>query len=126
MKAILVLCVVVFLTLCGGALSWYLRPDRFGESSAGSSEVSLETLFADPTPYLSKTILLEGVVTRQCALTGCFFFFIVGEKKVRIELSEIAATIPQRRGYRARVEGTLSTHHEELVLLGRSVEFFKR
>lgn len=124
MKTILFLCLFIFLTLCAGAIAWTLRPDHYGEPFAGYPSVPLDAVLADPTPYLEKSIRLQGTVSRQCALTGCFFFFALGEKRVRIEVSDLATLIPQRRGYRAQVEGTLIKHYDEIVLRGRSVSFF--
>lgn len=126
MKAILALCTIIALALGISAAWWFFAPDRYGVQIAANQSVPLIEVLENPDTYIEKPITIEGFVSRQCAATGCFFFFAVGDRSLRVELSDIAPTFPQRKGYRATVTGTLKRHNEALVFYGTGVEFSRR
>lgn len=126
MKAILALCTIIALALGISAAWWFFAPERYGVQIAVNQSVPLIEVLDNPDTYIEKPITIEGFVSRQCAATGCFFFFAVGDRSLRVELSDIAPTFPQRKGYRATVTGTLRRHNESLVFYGTGVEFSRR
>ncbi len=126
MRNIIILCSVIGIAILAATVGLMLRPERYGEPFTSDVVTPLASVLTEPDAYLDKPLLIEGIVSRQCALTGCFFFFAVGEQRLRIELSEVATSLPQRKGYRARVAGTLQRQSGSLMFSGKSVQFFRR
>ncbi len=126
MRNIIILCSVLGIAILATTVGLMIRPERYGEPFTSDVVTPLTSVITEPDTYLDKPLLIEGIVTRQCALTGCFFFFAVGEQRLRIELSEVALSLPQRKGYRARVAGTLQRQSGSLVFNAKSVQFFRR
>lgn len=126
MKTIITLCTIIAVAAILLVAWWFVTPDRYGEDISSPHLTPLAELLENPEPFLDKAITVEGTVLRQCAATGCFFFFAVGERSLRVELSDIAPTFPQRKGYRATVTGTLRRHNDSLVLYGRGVVFSRK
>ena len=124
MRGILILCGLI-LTVGLLALGWhFLGPDLYGENF--STEVpSVETrlLIEKPEDFLGKTVQIEGTVRRQCLSTGCYFFFLVGEKSLRIEMGDVVNKLPARESYKARVEGELGRYGDGFQFYGRAVQF---
>ncbi len=122
MKTILGLCLTI--VLAGGFLLWQnsRKPEQMGVFT-GAPKVEAAALIERPEAYLSQTVLVEGEVRYQCKAAGCFFFFTAGSRQLRVDLEQVAATLPIREGRMARVEGQLVKYGDGYQLLGSGVEF---
>lgn len=123
MKTIFALCGVA-LVAGGVALYRYSRPQlRYGEF-VGAPAARVAELAAAPKKHLGKLWALEGVITKQCTTMGCFFFFVDGDRELRVDLAEIAMNAPKgRNGRPARVEGQLVPYGDGYQFWASGVEF---
>lgn len=123
MRTIFIICGLILL----GAIVWTgvnLRsPRHYGGEFSGAPQVSLDDVLAKPNDFLGKVIRLEGVVKDQCAATGCYFYFLSGEKRLKIELGDVVSTLPRKNGSRATVEGQLAALGDGYEFIGTGVEF---
>ncbi len=122
MKTILSLCAVILVV--AGVLGWRATqaPTKFGEFT-GASKVRVEDLIERPKEFLGKTVRLEGQIRDQCKAMGCFFFFVAGEKTLRIDLQQVAMAAPMNEGRAAIAEGQLETFGDGYQLVANAVEF---
>ena len=123
MRTIFILCGLILLV--GSGLLWHsLRaPMQFGEFT-GVPKVEIVEVINNPLDYLFKTVALEGEVANQCTTMGCYFFFVVGNKELRVDLADIAMNAPQgKNGHRARVEGRTAPYDKGYKFMASAVEF---
>jgi hypothetical protein len=97
-------------------------PTRAGDFT-GAPKTEVIALIERPKEYLKKTVQVEGEVQHQCKAMGCFFFFSVGDKQLRVDLEQIAMNAPMREGRPARVEGQMVPFADGYQLLASAVEF---
>jgi hypothetical protein len=122
MRAIISICVLI---LGVGAFALWKTaqlPTSFGEFT-GAPEAPVVDLIERPKDFLGKTVLVTGLVRRQCKSMGCFFFFHTGDKSLRIDLEEIAMNAPMKEGHLARVEGQIISYRDGYQLFASAVEF---
>lgn len=122
MKTILSLCTVILVVAAGLGWRAMQTPTKFGEFT-GASKVRVEDLIERPKEFLGKTVRLEGKIRDQCKAMGCFFFFVAGEKTLRIDLQQVAMTAPMNEGRAATAEGQLETFGDGYQLVANAVEF---
>jgi hypothetical protein len=122
-KVILALCAAAL--VAGAALLYRAtRPQLLYGTFVGAPEASVAELAARPKAHLGKTYALDGVITKQCTTMGCFFFFVEGERELRVDLAEIAMHAPKHRnGRRARVEGQIVPYGDGHQFWASAVEF---
>lgn len=122
MKTILVLCAVSLVV--GAVLIWYMvsLPNEYGVFT-GVSKAEVADLIERPNDFLHKTVAIEGMVRKQCTTMGCYFFFLSGEKVLRVDLEEITMVAPRRNGHRARVEGQIVPYGDGYQFVASAVEF---
>ena len=123
MKTIFISCGVILIV--GGVLLWqaYRMPDVYGEFT-GAPKAEILDVIKRPEDFLHKTVALEGEVVKQCETMGCFFFFVVGDKELRVDLAEIAMNAPKDRdGDMARVEGRTVPYNNGYQFMASAVEF---
>jgi len=68
-------------------------------------------------------VVIEGTVRKQCTTMGCYFFFLSGQKMLRVDLEEITMTAPRRNGNTARVEGQIVPYGDGFQFVASAVEF---
>jgi hypothetical protein len=122
MKTIFALCGLSL--VIGGVLLYRTtrEPNRFG-AFAGASRAEVSDLIGRPKDYLHKTVTIDGEVREQCTSMGCYFFFLAGKEKLRIDIQEIAMTAPRRNGRKARVEGQIVPYGDGYQFVASAVEF---
>src|SRR6476660_5713420 len=81
-----------------------------GAAIGKSDKVSLNAVLKDPSKFLGKSVVVEGVVVLSCKMEGCWAE--VAENKesrsVRVKMKDHSFFIPlQSAGALARVEGTV-------------------
>jgi hypothetical protein len=54
---------------------------------------------------------------------GCYFFFLSGKDRLRVDLEHIAMNAPRRNGRTARVEGQMVPFDHSYEFLASAVEF---
>jgi hypothetical protein len=122
MKSILVLCGLI---LAGGVFAVWRQagqPLELGKFT-GAAPVEVVRLVEQPREFMGRTVAVEGTVRRQCKAVGCFFFLLAGEKYLRVELGDIASTVPNKEGRHARVEGQMVAFGDGYQLAASAVEF---
>ena len=62
----LLLSALLFATLSSAA------DQKLGLPLSGNETLSLATLFAEPTPFVGKTVQVKGKVTEVCQMMGCW------------------------------------------------------
>ena len=123
MKAILILCGVILLV--GGGLLWrsFKAPVKFGEFT-GAPKAELTDIISKPQEYLRKTVSVKGTNTKQCETMGCYFFFVIGDKELRVDLADVAMNAPKgKNGRPARVEGRTAPFDSGYQFMASAVEF---
>jgi uncharacterized protein YdeI (BOF family) len=124
MRRILILCAAV-LIVGVVALVWYLtRPDHYGHPFEGAPKASVKDLLERPDENLNRKVTIEGDITRQCPLTGCWLYLRDSSgKEIRVEMSGTTPTLPQRGGKKAVVEGRFSKGGDSYEIDGKAIEF---
>lgn len=123
MKAILALCGVI---LVAGSVAVYraTRPKLVYGEFVGAPLAKVAELAAQPKKNMGKTWAIEGIITKQCTSMGCFFFFVDGDKELRVDLAEIAMHAPKNRnGKPARAEGQMVPYGDGYQFWASAVEF---
>ncbi len=122
MRIILGLCAAIL--AIGAVLVWRgtQLPTHYG-SFTGAPRAAVADLIERPKEFLDKAVLVEGEVRQQCKTMGCYFFFISGEKMLRVDLEQIAMNAPMREGRPVRVEGQLVPFDHSYQLVASAVEF---
>lgn len=123
MRTILIICGLII----AAGIAWLVislkTPNHYGAAFSGAPRVEVEALLERPTEFLGRQVSIEGKVADQCPTTGCFFYFYSGNKKLKIELGDLAQKIPKRRGASVLVEGQLVAFGESYQFLGTAAEF---
>ena len=124
MRKILILCAVILVVGVAAGVWYFTRPEHFGRPFEGSPKASVKDLLEKPAEHLDHDVTIEGEITRQCPATGCWLY-VRDESggNIRVELAPIAATLPQRSGRRAIVEGRLSKKGDSYEIDGKAIEF---
>jgi len=124
MRNILILCAAV-LVAGGAALVWHLtRPEHFGAPFAGAPKAAIKELLEKPEAHLGREVTVEGAIIRQCPATGCWLYLKdASGGEVRVEMSNLAPTFPQRSGRKAIVEGRLRKKGDSYEVETKAVEF---
>jgi uncharacterized protein YdeI (BOF family) len=124
MRKIVILCAAVLL-VGAAALVWYLtRREHYGKPFAGAPKANIKDLVEKPEQHLDADFTVEGTIVRQCPATGCWLFLRdASGKDIRVEMSGIASTFPQRGGKRATVEGRLRKKGDSYEVDTKAVEF---
>jgi hypothetical protein len=122
MKTIITLCVLVL--ALGSFFTWRAMriPNEYGEFS-GAPTAEVANVVEQPQQYLHKTVTISGMVREQCTSMGCFFFFLSGKDRLRIDLEHIAMNAPRRNGHIARVEGQMVPFDHSYQFLASAVVF---
>lgn len=123
MKGIFALCAVI-LVVVSVAVYRAAGPASIYGVFENAPAVEMSSLIERPKDFMSKTVALSGVITKQCTTMGCFFFFEAGGKTLRVDLAEIAMTAPKNKnGRKARVEGRMVPFGDGYQLWASAVEF---
>lgn len=122
MRTILVLCALSL--VIGAVLIWQTvsLPNYYG-AFTGAPKAEVADLIERPKDFLHKTVAIEGTVRKQCTTMGCYFFFLSGEKMLRVDLEEITMIAPRRNGNTARVEGQIVPYGDGYQFVAGAVEF---
>jgi hypothetical protein len=122
MKTILILSVVLLIAVPVVLWRGFRMPDEFGEFT-GAPKASVSDLIDEPARFLHKTVTIEGEVRNQCTTMGCYFFFLSGDKMLRVDLASIAMNAPRRNGHVARVEGQIMPYGDGYQFIASAVQF---
>ena len=122
MRTILVLCTLALVV--GAVLIWQTvgLPNNYG-AFTGAPKAEIADLLDRPKDFLHKTVAIEGTVRKQCTTMGCYFFFLSGQKMLRVDLEELTMTAPRRNGHPARVEGQIVPYGDGFQFVASAVEF---
>lgn len=86
-----------------------------GAGVTAKEVVKVSAILENPTPYVGKTVVVEGTIVDVCAARGCWID-LAGDKphqKLRIKVDDGVIVFPmESRGKKARVQGKV----EELKL----------
>src|SRR5579884_3822838 len=122
MKTIFAFCGVIL--LASAFLAWRaLRMPAECGTFTGAQRVQVAELVENPQHYTGRLISVEAPVREQCKTMGCYFFLPSGQKKLRVELQDIAMNAPMHEGKPARVEGQIVPYGDGYQLLASGVEF---
>jgi|CXWL01.1.fsa_nt_gi hypothetical protein len=122
MRTILVLCALSL--IIGAVLIWQVvsLPNEYG-AFTGAPKADIADLIERPKDFLHNTVAIEGTVRKQCTTMGCYFFFLSGEKMLRVDLEQITMVAPRRNGHTARVEGQMVPYGDGYQFVAGAVEF---
>ena len=122
MRIILGLCAAI--AVIGGVLIWKsMQLPTIAGAFTGATKAEVAELIERPQAFLNQTVLIEGEIRQQCKAMGCFFFFHVGDRQLRVDLEQIAMNAPRREGRPARIEGQLVPFGDGYQLSATAVEF---
>jgi hypothetical protein len=122
MRIILAICVSIL--IAGGVVIWKATrwPGQFGTfTEAPLAEVT--ALVERPTEFMGKAVAVTGIVREQCKTMGCFFYLQDGNRKLRIDLEDIAMNAPRKEGHTAHVEGRIVPYGDGFQLFATAVRF---
>jgi hypothetical protein len=122
MKTIIGLCIASAVIVAGLVWNAMRLPDEYG-TFAGVETVKVVDLIDRPGDFLHKNLSIQGVVREQCTTMGCYFFFLEGDKKLRVDLQDIAMNAPRRNGHIAKVEGQVVPYGDGYQFVASAVEF---
>lgn len=122
MRTILALCALSL--VIGAVLIWQMvnLPNQYG-AFTGAPKAEVSELIERPHDFLHKTVTIQGEVRKQCTTMGCYFFFLSGEKMLRVDLEEITMVAPRRNGHTAHVEGQIVPYGDGYQFVSSAVEF---
>lgn len=123
MRTILIACGLIAVAVIAWMYFGLRAPNHYGGTFTNAPKVRVSELLERPSDFLGKQVTIEGKVEDQCPTTGCFFYFSSGQKKLRIELGDLAQKIPKRPGAPVTVEGQLVPFGNSYQFLGTAVEF---
>jgi hypothetical protein len=124
MRNILILCAAILL-IGAAALVWhFMRPKHYGKPFSNAPKVTAKELLEKPAEHAASDFTIEGTIVRQCPATGCWLYLKdASGKEVRVEMSDLASTFPQRGGRKAIVEGRLRKKGDSYEVDTKAVEF---
>jgi hypothetical protein len=100
--------------------------DRHGKPFAGFPKAELAALMDKPADHFRKDLRIEGVVSRQCPATGCWFYLRdAGGRELKVEMGDTVPKLPPRKGKAAVVEGKLIPYGDRIEFVGVAVEFLE-
>jgi hypothetical protein len=110
--------------MAGALFAWRaLRmPSEFG-AFTGAQLVNMADLVDRPKDFTGRLVTIEAQVRDQCTTMGCYFFIPSGNKKLRVDLQDIAMHAPMHEGKPARVEGQIVPYGDGYQLLASGVQF---
>jgi hypothetical protein len=123
MRTILVICAVTLAALAAWMVMNFRAPNHYGGDFTGAPIVRVSDLLDRPAEFVGKRVTIVGKVEDQCPTSGCFFYFAAGNKRLKIELGDIASSIPRRPGAAVTVEGQLVPYGDSYQFLGIAAEF---
>lgn len=123
MKTIIGLCIVSALIVAGLIWNVTRMPSEYGEFSGAVESVKVIDLIDRPADFQHKNLAIRGEVREQCTTMGCYFFFLEGNKKLRVDLQDIAMNAPRKNGHTARVEGQIVPYGDGYQFVASAVEF---
>jgi hypothetical protein len=123
MRAILITCGIILLAVVTWIVLSLRAPNHYGAEFTGAPKAEVADLLDRPADFLGKRMTLQGKVQDQCPTTGCFFYFSAGNRKLKIELGDLAQRIPKRPGAPVTVEGQLVPYGDTYQFLGTAAEF---
>ena len=123
MRIILSLCILILIAGVAILVVNLRGSNHYGATFVEAPRVAVRDLVSNPSLFLGKQVIIEGDVIDQCPSTGCFFYFDDGGQRLKVELSDLAQTLPQRAGSKASVEGQLVPFGSSYQFLGSAVEF---
>ncbi|MFN8392006.1 MAG: hypothetical protein U0136_17075 [Bdellovibrionota bacterium] len=125
MRKIFILCgLIVVGAIIWAAIAWRTE-QHYGLPFSGAPKGDLTAVVNNPADFVGQKLQLDGVVKDQCRATGCYFFFSSGDKRLRVELGDVAPTLPRRTDCLATVEGQVVAMGTEYEFIGTGVEFKK-
>jgi hypothetical protein len=111
-------------TLLLAALASCKKGDHYGAPFLGFPRAEISALVERPSEHYRKDLRIEGVVTRQCPATGCWFHLRdAAGKEVKVEMGDTVPRLPPRKGKGAAVEGRLIPYGDRIEFVGTAVEF---
>lgn len=123
MRNILIICALIIIA----GIVWFVTEGKtsnhYGTAFTGAPKAEVAQLLEHPTDYLGKQLTINGQVADQCPTSGCFFYFYVGQKKLKIELGDLAQKIPKQPGAHVIVEGQLLSYGDSYQFVGTAAEF---
>jgi hypothetical protein len=122
MRTILALC--AFSLVVAAILLWQvvILPNDYGVFT-GAPKAEIVDLISTPKAFLHKTVSIEGTVRQQCTTMGCYFFFLAGDKMLRVDLEQITMYAPRRNGHTAHVEGQIVSYGDSYQFVASAIEF---
>lgn len=124
MKIILIGCALIVIGIAGFVFWQSQKPDVFGAPLQGMPKMEIARIAEKPEDHLNMDMRVEGKISRQCPVTGCWFYLKdSGGNELRVELGQVAPKLPPRVGRTAIVEGRLLKMADHYELVGNGVEF---
>lgn len=122
MRTILALCAISLVIVAVLIWQTVMLPNQYG-AFTGAPKAEVSELIEKPKNFLHKTVAIQGEVRKQCTTMGCYFFFLSGDKMLRVDLEEITMIAPRRNGNMARVEGQIVPYGDGYQFVSSAVEF---
>jgi hypothetical protein len=122
MKTIFAICISIL--LAGGLTVWKATrwPDEFG-TFTGAAHTDIAALVDTPASFIGTTVVVQGTVREQSKAMGCVFYLLNGNKKLRVDLEDVAMNAPRREGHPVHVEGRIVPYGDGFQLSASAVRF---
>ena len=122
MKTIIGICIASALIVAGLIWNATRLPSEFG-TFEGVQNVQVMDLISHPADFQHRNLAIQGTVREQCTTMGCYFFFLEGDKKLRVDIQDIAMNAPRKNGHIAKVEGQIIPYGDGYQFVATAVEF---
>jgi hypothetical protein len=115
------LSIVLFLGFT--AVSSYAGTEKYGEAISNRQLTAIKDILANPKAYEGKLVTIEGRIANECS-TGCWFFVGVakGDLVIYVDIGQSGFAIPQKKGRKILVEGTVVIKASGPMIQGKGVE----
>lgn len=112
--------VVLFGLFLGPIAGCSPKGQTYGQSVTESNVTGIGAILAKPDSFAGKTVRIEGEITEVCP-SGCWFRIKDATGVMYVNLYPSAFVIPQVRGRRAAVQGTVKKEHTNISVVGTGV-----
>jgi len=114
---------VCFLILAVMVTSGCISVKKFGQPISVRQTTAITDILANPKSYDGKPVTIEGRVAEECS-TGCWFYVqaSAGNVSIYVDIEPAGLAIPQYRGKKVVVEGTVKVKEAGPIIQGKGVE----
>jgi len=101
----------------------YAGMEKYGEDISIQKLTAIKDILANPKAYEGKLVAIEGKIATECP-SGCWFYVEVtdGNITIYVDIGKSGFAIPQKKGKKILVEGTVVIKESGPMIQGKGVQ----